>query len=192
MRAEVTVTMALPKPCLVLYPGAELAGRWLVADIGFPRRSSPAGRRWRRSPSARRPPRWLPPRPPTAYKGSVGTALIIAGSFGMTGAAAMASLSAYRSGVGLVRLALPASLVPVMNAALTEVVFRPMPETLAGTLSFHAVARLLAEAEQVQATLIGPGLSRNAATANAIRRLVRRLAGPAGGGCRRAHRHGRA
>jgi NAD(P)H-hydrate epimerase len=102
----------------------------------------------------------------------VGTVLVIAGSFGMTGAAAMSSTSAYRSGAGLVRLALPASLVPVLNAQLTEVIFRPMPETSAGTLSFRAVAKLLNEAKDVDAALIGPGLSRNAATQNAIRRFV--------------------
>lgn len=178
IRAEITVTMALPKPCLLLYPGTELAGRWVVADIGFPREvveSWPAVAEITERAQAAA---WLPARPPTSYKGSIGTALIVAGSFGMTGAAAMASLSAYRSGVGLVLLALPAALVPVMNAALTEVVFRPMPQTPAGTLSFRAVSRLLAEAGHVQAALIGPGLSRNAATANAIRRLVAAWPGP--------------
>ena len=172
MRAEVTVTMALPKPCLLLHPGANLAGRWVVADIGFPREVVDGWPAVAEITERTQAASWLPPRPPTAYKNSIGTALIVAGSFGMTGAAAMASLSAYRSGVGLVRLALPASLVPVMNAALSEVVFHPMPQTPAGTLSFRAVSRLLAEAAQVQATLIGPGVSRNAATANAVRRLV--------------------
>lgn len=178
IHAELTVTMARPKPCLLLYPGAQLAGRWLVAEIGFPPEviaEWPAvGEITERDQAAA----WLPPRPRTAYKGSLGTALIVAGSFGMAGAAAMAALSAYRSGAGLVRLALPGSLTPVMNAALSEVVFRPMPETRRGALSFHAVAHLLAEANQVQAALIGPGLSRQAATANAIRRLVAVWPGP--------------
>jgi len=61
---------------------------------------------------------------------------------------------------------------------LTEVVFLPMPQTSSGTLSFQAISRLLEEAEHVQAALIGPGLSRNAATANAIRRLVSEWPGP--------------
>ncbi len=175
IRAEVTVTMALPKPCLVLHPGAELAGRWQAVDIGFPPEVLAAwpsvGEVTDRAEAAS----WVPRRPPTAHKTSVGWALIIAGSYGMTGAAAMAALSAYRSGVGLVRLALPASLVAVLNAALTEVVFRPMPQTSAGTLGFRAVAPLLAEAGLVRAALIGPGLSRNAATQNAIRRLAPEL-----------------
>jgi len=178
IRAARTITMALPKPCLVLHPGAELAGCWRVADIGFPPEVLAT---WPAVAECTEPTQaasWLPARPPTSHKASVGEALIIAGSFGMTGAAAMASLSAYRSGAGLVRLALPASLVPVCNAALTEVVFRPMPQTRAGTLSFQAVSRLLAEAHSVKAALIGPGLSRNAATAHAIRRLVACWPGP--------------
>jgi NAD(P)H-hydrate epimerase len=178
IKAEMTVTMALPKPCLVLYPGAGLAGRWRVADIGFPPEvvaDWPAVAELTERAQAAS---WVPRRPPTAYKGSVGYALIVAGSFGMTGAAAMSCLSAYRSGAGLVRLALPTSLVQVLNAQLTEVVFLPMPQTSTGTLSFHAVARLLAEATEVQAALIGPGLSRNAGTAHAIRRLVAEWPGP--------------
>jgi NAD(P)H-hydrate epimerase len=172
MRAEYTVTMALPKPCLVLYPGAQQAGQWRVADIGFPPEAVAAQPGIAELVERSQASSWLPYRPATAFKGSVGTALILAGSFGMTGAAAMAATAAYRSGVGLVYLALPASLVPVLNAQLTEVVFRPMPETRAGTLSFHAVKALLADADHVQAALIGPGLSRNGATQLAIRRFV--------------------
>ncbi|MHB0937573.1 MAG: NAD(P)H-hydrate dehydratase [Armatimonadota bacterium] len=178
IKAEMTVTMALPKPGLVLYPGAGLAGRWRVVDIGFPPEvvaDWPAVAELTERAQAAS---WIPHRAPTAYKGSVGYALIVAGSFGMTGAAAMASLSAYRSGAGLVRLALPTSLVQVLNAQLTEVVFLPMPQTSVGTLSFQAVSRLLEEAEHVQAALIGPGLSRNAATAHAIRRLIPAWPGP--------------
>ena len=178
IRAEMTVTMALPKPGLVLYPGAGLAGRWRVADIGFPPEvvaDWPATAELTERAQAAS---WIPHRPPTAYKGSVGYALIVAGSFGMTGAAAMSGLSAYRSGAGLVRLALPTALVQELNAQLTEVVFLPMPQTSAGTLSFRAVSRLLAEAKNVQAALTGPGLSRNAATAHAIRRLIPAWPGP--------------
>jgi NAD(P)H-hydrate epimerase len=178
IQAELTVTMALPKPCLALYPGAGLAGRWRVADIGFPPEvvaDWPATAELTERAQASS---WVPRHPPTAHKRSKGYALIVAGSFGMTGAAAMSCLSAYRSGAGLVRLALPTSLVQVLNAQLTEVVFRPLPESSAGTMGFRAVARLLGEAKDVQAALIGPGLSRNAATAHAIRRLIPAWPGP--------------
>lgn len=178
IRAELTVTMALPKPCLVLYPGLQQAGQWYVADIGFPREivemQDGVGDITGRSDAAS----WLPYRPPTAHKHSVGWVLIVAGSFGMTGAAAMASTAAYRSGAGLVRLALPASLISTLNAALPEVVFLPMPEIRAGALGFQAVKQLLAEAGTVQAALIGPGLSHQAATQHAIRHFVANWAGP--------------
>ena len=172
MSAEVTVTMGLPKPGLLFFPGALLAGQWLVADIGFPPELLELTDGIAEVVEQRQAAEWLPRRSPAAHKRSAGYALIIAGSFGMTGAAAMAATSAYRSGAGLVRLALPTSLVQVLNAQLTEVVFRPLPETSAGTLGFQAVKMLLAEADEVQATLIGPGLSRNAATQHAVRRLI--------------------
>jgi hydroxyethylthiazole kinase-like uncharacterized protein yjeF len=176
--AELTLTMGVPKLGLLLQPGASLAGRWDVVDLGFPANVVAAwpgaGELLERSQVTA----WLPPRPATAHKRSVGWVLAIAGSLGMTGAAAMACQAAYRAGAGLVRLAVPASLVPSLNAALPQVVFRPMPATPRGTLSFRAVARLLREAHTVQATLIGPGLSCNAATHVAVRRLIAVWPGP--------------
>lgn len=178
MRCEVTITMALPKPCLLLYPGAELAGRWTVVDIGFPPEVLAAWPAVAEMPEFAQVAGWVPRRPATAHKASAGFVLIIAGSYGMTGAAVMASRAAYRSGAGLVRLSLPAALVPALNATLTEAVFRPMPATPAGTLGFQAVRPLLAEAAEVRATLIGPGLSRQKSTQLVIQRLVAQWPGP--------------
>ncbi len=172
MRAEATVTMGLPKPCLELFPAAEFAGEWAVADIGFPAEVVAGWPAAAEITELEQAAEWVPVRRPTAHKMEVGAALVIAGSFGMTGAAAMAVSAAYRTGAGLVRLALPASLVTALNATLAEVVFRPMPETRAGTLSFHGVDRLLAEVEGVRAVLLGPGLSRHPATAHLIRHLI--------------------
>ena len=90
IQAEVTVTMALPKPCLVLYPGAELAGRWTGGGYRLPARSGGRLAGGGGNHRARAGRRLGAARPPTAHKGSVGETLIIAGSFGMTGAAAMA------------------------------------------------------------------------------------------------------
>ncbi|OPZ86379.1 MAG: Bifunctional NAD(P)H-hydrate repair enzyme Nnr [bacterium ADurb.Bin429] len=172
MRAELTVTMGLPKPCLLLYPAAEFAGEWAVADIGFPPEVVDGWNAVAEMTELEQVSEWVPARRPTAHKMDVGAVLVIAGSFGMTGAAAMAATAAYRAGAGLVRLALPASLTAALNAQLTEVVFRPMSETRAGTLSFHGFQRLLDEVEGTRAVLLGPGLSRHPATAHLIRRLV--------------------
>ncbi|HOF88766.1 MAG TPA: NAD(P)H-hydrate dehydratase [Armatimonadota bacterium] len=178
MRAEATVTMGLPKPCLLLHPAAEFAGAWTVADIGFPPEAVAGWPAVAEMTEWEQAAAWVPARRPAAHKMDVGAALIIAGSFGMTGAAAMAAAAAYRAGAGFVKLALPASLTAALNAQLTEVVFRPMPETRAGTLSFHGFARLLEDAAGTRAALLGPGLSRHPATAHLIRRLVPRIPVP--------------
>ncbi len=178
MRAAHTVTLALPKMGLLVNPGAEYAGEMHVASIGIPPAAVAETRYVAELTERKEAHAWLPERPAESHKRSVGWMLVIAGSPGMTGAAALTCRSAYRSGVGLVRLALPAALVPALNAQLTEVVFRPMPATAAGTLGFRAVAKLLSEANEVDAALIGPGLSHNRATGIAIRQLVAQWPGP--------------
>jgi NAD(P)H-hydrate epimerase len=178
MRAAHTLTLAAPKPALVLHPAAALVGAWRVADIGFPPDVLAAWPQAGEITEAAQAAAWLPPRPATAHKMGVGAALVIAGSYGMTGAAAMACTAAYRAGAGLVRLALPAPLVPALNAVLTEVVFRPLPSVAPGVLGHRAIAPLLDEAREVRAALIGPGLSRARVAALAIQRLVPALPCP--------------
>jgi NAD(P)H-hydrate epimerase len=178
MRAEVTVTMGLPKPCLLLHPAAEFAGEWMVADIGFPPEVTAAWPAIAEMPEETDAAAWLPVRPPTAHKMFVGSLLVVAGSYGMTGAAQMACTAAYRAGAGLVRLALPDSLVPGLNAVLTEVVFLPMPETEQGTLSYRAMRKILHHVDAARAVLVGPGLSRHPATAHMLRRLIPEIPRP--------------
>lgn len=178
VQAEETLTLALAKVGLALEPGKSLAGMVSEAEIGIPEdvlESWPADALVPEREDAHA---LFPERPAHAHKRSAGFALAIAGSAGMTGAAAMSCLAAYRVGAGLVRLALPAALVPTLNPVLPQVVCRPMPGTPAGTLGFRAVACLLAEAHEVDAALIGPGLSRNRVTQLAIQRLIAAWPGP--------------
>ena len=70
----------------------------------------------------------IPRRSPQAHKGSCGSALVIAGSEGMTGAAALAADAALAFGAGRVSLGIPASLNDILEAKLTEVMTRPLPE----------------------------------------------------------------
>ncbi len=70
----------------------------------------------------------LPERPADANKGTFGTAGLIAGSYGMAGAAILSARAAIRSGVGIARLIIPESLYPVAAAAIPEAVFRFLPQ----------------------------------------------------------------
>jgi hydroxyethylthiazole kinase-like uncharacterized protein yjeF len=172
VRADCTVTMALPKLGLALYPGREAAGRIEVADIGMPRAllDAPEVRTW-----------WLDrehvalllsPRPPTAHKGDAGRVLLLAGSEGMAGAAALSSEGAVRGGAGLVTLGCPRSLIDVMAAKLTEVMTAPLAETETRALDLDALDTVRARGAQADALALGPGLGRHPRTGELVHALV--------------------
>ena len=120
----------------------------------------------------------FPAREPAAHKGSYGHVLVIAGSVGKTGAAALAALGAQRIGAGLVTLAVPASLNDILEVKLTEVMTAPVPETEARTMALAALEPLLRLAEGKDAVAIGPGLGTHPATQALVRELVTRLRMP--------------
>ncbi len=100
------------------------------------------------------------------HKGDYGRIFIIAGSRGMTGAAALTSLGALRGGAGLITLAVPESLNEIMERKLTEVMTLPLPETADGSFSLDAYDTLLEWSNKSDIVIIGPGLSRNSETAS--------------------------
>ena len=174
VQADRTVTIGLPKRGLLMHPGAELAGKLEVVDIGFPEQVVNAQDIKVNWTSAARAAQWMPPRPPFSHKGSYGRVLVVAGSTGMTGAAALASEAALRAGAGLVTLAIPKHLNPILEGLLPEVMTLPLPETDAGSLAASATAPILEFAEKTKSILaIGPGLSQHPETVSLVHQLIR-------------------
>ena len=168
IRATLTVTFALPKRCLILYPAAGYAGSVRVVDIGIPLQLArdpklPVGLLEATDVASA-----FPSRDPASHKGTFGHVLVIAGSVGKTGAAALCASAAQRAGAGLVTLAVPESLNDILEVKLTEVMTAPLPETAARTLAGEALQPLLAMAEGKTAVALGPGLTTHPST----RRLV--------------------
>lgn len=118
-----------------------------------------------------------PPRAPDAHKRSVGVVLVLAGSRAMTGAAILATRAAYGAGAGMVTLAVPEGILPVVEQAVAEATFLPLPETSEGTVSGEAWPPLEERLETVDAAAIGPGLTANPATVALVRRLVAEASG---------------
>ena len=160
IRADLTVTFGLPKFGHMIGAGETATGKLLVDDIGIPKAllEDEAIRQTYLDELTVAP--VLLPRPLDAHKGSCGRILVIAGSRGMTGAAALASSAVLRSGAGVAVLALPKSLQEMMAGKLTEVMTRPLPETDEGAIDIAAVGEALKLAEGFDAVLIGPGLGR--------------------------------
>jgi len=120
----------------------------------------------------------LAARAPETHKGDVGRLFILAGSVGLSGAAALCTNGALRVGAGLVTLGLPKSLHAPMVQKLTEAMFKVLPETKEGSLSAQGVAEILSVAERMDAVAIGPGLSEHPQTKELVRQLVPRIVKP--------------
>ena len=174
VQADRTVTIGLPKRGVLVHPGAELAGKLEVIDIGFPEQVIEAQNIKVNWTTAARASQWMPPRPPASHKGTYGRVLVVAGSTGMTGAAALTSEAALRAGAGLVTLATPKHLNPILEGLLPEAMTLPLSETEAGSLSASATAAILEFAEKTKSVLaIGPGISQHPDTVALVHQLVR-------------------
>ncbi|MBU1007007.1 MAG: NAD(P)H-hydrate dehydratase [Candidatus Omnitrophica bacterium] len=110
-----------------------------------------------------------------SHKGDYGHVFILAGSRGLTGAAALCANAALRSGAGLVTLGIPDSLNAVMQIKLTEAMTCPLPETKRATLSLKAENEILKRADGCDAVVLGPGLSRDPETIKLIKNLIPKI-----------------
>lgn len=115
----------------------------------------------------------FPSRPDDANKGTMGTLLSVCGSYGMAGAALLAGSAALRTGVGLLKCALPKSIYPIAASQLWESVYLPLGETQDGALRADNAKLLLREAERSDAVLAGCGLSNTADTRTLVRKLIK-------------------
>jgi len=106
----------------------------------------------------------IPNRPKDAHKGTFGTAVVLAGSLGLTGAAYLSSTAAARTGAGLVRLLVADTIYPILAAKCTEVMATPVPEVAPGAVGHAAYDSILRQLAAAQVGIIGPGLGRDSST----------------------------
>jgi NAD(P)H-hydrate epimerase len=175
VRADLTVTMALPKRGLLLYPGAEAVGRLVVVDIGFPEAVREHAALRCHVLQAHTLAAHLPMRAADTHKGTYGHVCIVAGSPGKTGAGALASMAALRTGAGLASFALPHSLNAAMEAKLTEVMTIPLPESAPGVLGGEATKQLMEWLEGKSALILGPGLGTHPETVRCVHEVLRQV-----------------
>jgi len=106
----------------------------------------------------------IPARPKDAHKGTFGTAIVLAGSLGLTGAAYLSSTAAARTGAGLVRLLVADTIYPILAAKCTEVMATPVPEVAPGAVGHAAYDSILRQLAAAEVGIIGPGLGRDSST----------------------------
>jgi hydroxyethylthiazole kinase-like uncharacterized protein yjeF len=178
VRATVTATFGFPKVGQLVYPGVEHTGLLAVVDIGIPPAALAAVQPRVSLLEQQDVGRLLPPRPCDAHKGLFGHVLVVAGSRGKTGAALLAAQGSARAGAGLVTLAVPATLQPVLEAQVREAMTAALPDTGDGAAALRdgaAVEELLAGRAAV---VCGPGLGLAEPTRAMVARVVRRCRAP--------------
>ncbi|MBI2678530.1 MAG: NAD(P)H-hydrate dehydratase [Candidatus Koribacter versatilis] len=171
-RADAIVTFTAPRPAHVF--GRLTDGPTVVAPIGTP--AEVVASESRSELNLITPADFealLAPRSPDSHKGDYGHVLVIGGSTGKAGAAAMAGMGALRAGAGLVTVATPRSVQRTVAGFAAELMTEPLDETESGGISMKALehAKKLCEAKSVLA--IGPGLGRDAETVEFVRALVK-------------------
>lgn len=119
----------------------------------------------------------LPDRDPFAHKGKFGKILLLCGSRGYTGAAALSARGALRSGAGLVFLGVPESIYAIEAVKLDEPVVFPLPDC-GGTLCADAVPEIVQRLPKLDAVLIGPGLGQGEGTLAVVKAVLEHFHGP--------------
>lgn len=159
IRAAETVTFGYLKSGLLLYPGKEYAGTVTVADIGFSEESlRQAGWDalvWEKADLGR-----LPRRRPDGNKGTFGKLLLIAGSVGMSGAAYLSALAAYRSGAGLVRILTVEENRGILQTRLPEAIVDTYEPEQAMEREEEFCTLVEEKCDWADTIVMGPGLGR--------------------------------
>ena len=169
--ATLTVTLGAPKLPLILPPAEGKAGDVVIADIGIPAGIIEGLEGARIELLTREQIRALiTPRAADVHKGDFGRVLVVAGSRGKSGAAILAAQGALKSGAGLVTVATPRSVLPLVAAYAPEYMTEGLEETADGTVHFAAAEHVLGLAADVIA--VGPGLGRGEGVATFVRELL--------------------
>jgi len=171
IHADLTVTMEAVKRGLLELPAFEYVGELQVVDIGLPDDLSSLKELKAEVAEEEMISALLPERPLASHKGTFGTALMAAGSVNYTGAVILAGEAAYRAGVGLVTLAVPAPVHIALAGRIPEATWVLLPHEQ-GVIAAEAADVLAKNLEKVTALLIGPGFGTENTTKEFIENLL--------------------
>ena len=168
-RADAIVTFTAPRPAHIF--GKLTPGPTVVAPIGSPEEAILSSLQLNLI-TARDLAPLIAPRPAASNKGNFGHVLVIGGSVGKAGAAAMAGMAALRAGAGLSTVATPRSALPTVAGFHPEVMTEPLEETAQGSISRSALTRIENLAAGKTVLAIGPGITRVPETSETVREIV--------------------
>jgi hydroxyethylthiazole kinase-like uncharacterized protein yjeF len=179
IKAQMTVTFGLPKLGQLVYPGKSYCGELIVADIGFPYRAIADENIRLNVLMNDESTMLLPHRAPDSHKGDFGKIFVLAGSEGYTGAAALTAEAGLRSGTGLVILGCPSGLNDILEAKLTEVITKPLPQVKnRRCFALRGLGEVREMVKWGDAIAVGPGIGTYHETRELIFRLISKLDKP--------------
>ena len=155
--ANKTVTFELIKRGLLLYPGAEYAGKLVVSSIGIPSKVIDIMKLSTRTLNDVELKDILPKRKAYSNKGTYGKVLVIGGSINMTGAPLLAAKASYMTGAGLVNICVPDTIQRIIQQNLIEAVTTPY-KIINDTIDNNSSELLSERISQSDVIVIGPGL----------------------------------
>jgi ADP-dependent NAD(P)H-hydrate dehydratase / NAD(P)H-hydrate epimerase len=171
VRVDAVVTFTAPRPGHIF--GAMTKGPMVIAPIGSPENAIHSNLQLQVITPADLIPA-IKQREADSNKGSFGHVLVLGGSFGKAGAAAMSGIAVLRAGAGLSTVGTPKSVVPTVAGFHPEVMTEPLEETETGSISMRALGYghvdALVKGKTVLA--IGPGISRQKETSEFVRNVV--------------------
>ena len=171
LSADLTICMDAVKKGLLKFPAFALCGRIATVDLGLPENLASRQNIRNQVLSSNFVRKNLPARPLDAHKGTFGTAMVVAGSINYNGAALLAGEAAYRSGAGLVCLAVARPVQQLLAASLPEAIWLPLDHK-DGFIAAGASHEILSNLDRITAVLIGPGMGNQPATADFVEKLV--------------------
>jgi hydroxyethylthiazole kinase-like uncharacterized protein yjeF len=178
IRAQATATFALAKIGHYTYPGVDYTGKLEIIDIGIPAPVVEAVGPKQYLLSAEHIRAVFPQRSADTHKGRTGHLLVVAGSTGKTGAAAMTAVSAMRAGAGLVTLGIAESLNPIVETQILEVMTTPLPECKYGILADIAIKDITKLADGKSCLAIGPGIGQATETRSLVEKIISQIDAP--------------
>ena len=178
VQADYTLTFGFLKVGHVCMPGKLFCDHVNVVNVGFSQDVMNDIEPYAYTLNSKDAAELLPLRPYNAHKGTTGRILVIAGSAGLTGAAALTSRAAMRVGAGVVTVGCPASLNDILEVKLTEVMTLPLSEVKKKRcLSLRALGMIRESVRKVDVVAVGPGLGTYFETTDLVKRFISSYSG---------------
>ena len=176
--ARITLALGGLKRGHLLMPAAEHVGEVISLDIGIPQECLKDENISLHVTEPSDVAANLPERRRDAHKGDAGHLLLIAGAPGMSGAALMTAMSALRTGAGRVTLAVAESIFYLVESKYPEVMTLSLPATESGSIDASAFDYIVERSEDMNALILGPGLTTNPRTIELVHLLIQHIGAP--------------